>query len=127
MPELQHNLYDDLSAVTTESWRTFRIMAELVNALDELNNLKVNCISIFGSARCKPESKEYKDAEEIARQLVRAGYGIITGGGPGAMEALRKTAFRLACISNCPTSRVATSMSKPAVLSAISSSASSCS
>lgn len=51
MPELQHNLYDDLSAVTTESWRTFRIMAELVNALDELNNLKVNCISIFGSAR----------------------------------------------------------------------------
>ncbi len=121
MPELQHNLYDDLSAVTTESWRTFRIMAELVNALDELNNLKVNCISIFGSARCKPESKEYKDAEEIARQLVRAGYGIIT------RAPLRKTAFRLACISNCPTSRVATSMSKPAVLSAISSSASSCS
>lgn len=93
MPELQHNLYDDLSAVTTESWRTFRIMAELVNALDELNNLKVNCISIFGSARCKPESKEYKDAEEIARQLVRAGYGIITGGGPGAMEAANKGAF----------------------------------
>ena len=56
MPELQQNMIDDLSSVTTESWRTFRIMAEMVEALDALNALKVKCISLFGTARCKPDS-----------------------------------------------------------------------
>lgn len=92
MPELRQNIVDDLSSVTTESWRTFRIMAEMVGALDTLNALKVNCISLFGSARCTPDTQEYKDAEEIAKLLVRAGYGVITGGGPGIMEAGNKGA-----------------------------------
>ncbi|MBO4300848.1 MAG: TIGR00730 family Rossman fold protein, partial [Desulfovibrio sp.] len=92
MPELRQNKIDDLNSVTTESWRTFRIMAEMVGAFDTLNALKVNCISIFGSARCTPDTQEYQDAETIARMLVEAGYGIITGGGPGIMEAANKGA-----------------------------------
>lgn len=93
MPELQQNMIDDLSSVTTESWRTFRIMAEMVEALDTLNALKVKCISLFGTARCKPDSQEYKDAEQISRLLVEAGFGIISGGGPGIMEAANKGAY----------------------------------
>ena len=72
MPEFRQNIVDDLAASGTESWRTFRIMAEMVNALDELNSLKVNCISIFGSARSKPESQEYQDAEKLAGLLAKA-------------------------------------------------------
>ncbi len=92
MPGSKQNIIDDLAFASTESWRTFRIMAEMVNALDELNSLKVNCISIFGSARIKPDSAEYRDAEKIASLLAEAGYGVITGGGPGAMEAANKGA-----------------------------------
>ncbi len=92
MPELRQNIVDDLTSVTTESWRTFRIMAEMVTALDQLNALKSNCISIFGSARCTPDMQEYQDAEKIAHMLVQAGFGIITGGGPGIMEAANKGA-----------------------------------
>lgn len=93
MPELRQNIVDDLASVTTESWRTFRIMAEMVEALDTLNSLTVNCISLFGSARCAQDSQEYKDAEKISRLLVEAGFGIISGGGPGIMEAANKGAF----------------------------------
>lgn len=92
MPEYRQNIIDDLAASSTESWRTFRIMAEMVNAFDTLNSLSVNCISIFGSARSAPESQECKAAEKIAGQLVKAGFGIITGGGPGVMAAANKGA-----------------------------------
>lgn len=92
MPEIRQNIVDDLTSVTTESWRTFRIMAEMVEALDTLNGLKRNCISIFGSARSMPETSAYQDAEKIARLLSEAGFGIITGGGPGIMEAANKGA-----------------------------------
>ena len=93
MPEMQQNMIDDLASVTTESWRTFRIMAEMVEALDSLNALRVKCISLFGTARCKPDSVEYKDAEKIAHLLVEAGFGVISGGGPGVMEAANKGAY----------------------------------
>ncbi|WP_165076247.1 MULTISPECIES: TIGR00730 family Rossman fold protein [unclassified Desulfovibrio] len=99
MPEFRQNIVDDLAASGTESWRTFRIMAEMVNALDELNSLKVNCISIFGSARSKPESQEYQDAEKLAGLLAHAGYGVITGGGPGVMEAANKGATEAGGVS----------------------------
>lgn len=99
MPESQQNRIDDLSAPTTESWRTLRIMAEMVNALDELNAIKVPCVSIFGSARSKPETKEYQAAEKLARLLVEAGFGIITGGGPGVMEAANKGASEAGGVS----------------------------
>ena len=99
MPEMQQNMIDDLASVTTESWRTFRIMAEMVEALDTLNALKVKCISLFGTARCKPDSQEYKDAEKISRLLVEAGFGIISGGGPGIMEAANKGAYEAGGVS----------------------------
>lgn len=99
MPELQQNIVDDLASVTTESWRTFRIMSEMVGALDVLNALTVNCISIFGSARSTPDSKAYQDAEKIARMLVEEGFGIITGGGPGVMEAANKGATEAGGVS----------------------------
>ena len=92
MPELHQNIIDDLTSVTTESWRTLRVMGEMITAFDTLNEVKGNCISIFGSARCKPESKAYQDAEKIAFDLSKAGFGIITGGGPGVMEAANKGA-----------------------------------
>ena len=115
MPELRQNIVDDLTSVTTESWRTFRIMAEMVQALDTLNALKTNCISIFGSARCTPDMQEYQDAEKIAHMLVDAGFGIITGGGPALWRRptralLTPGANPWGCTSTCRTSRAATSM-----------------
>ena len=91
MPELQKNIIDDLTNSTTESWRTFRIMAEMVTAFDALNSVDRNCISIFGSARVKPDQQEYADTVAIAKGLSEAGFGIISGGGPGIMEAANKS------------------------------------
>ncbi len=82
-------LVDALS--TQESWRVFRIMAEIVDGIETLGSLP-KCVSIFGSARTKPDEKIYKDTEEIAKELVKANFGIITGGGPGLMEAGNKGA-----------------------------------
>lgn len=94
MPEVSQNIIDDLTNVTTESWRTLRIMAETVTALDTLNSVSANCISIFGSARVTPDRKEYRDTVEVARRLAEEGFGIITGGGPGIMEAGNKGAVQ---------------------------------
>lgn len=99
MPDNSYNIIDDLKVTTTESWRTLRIMAELVNALDEMNAIKAHCISIFGSARSQPGSNEYQAAETLAKMLVEAGYGIITGGGPGVMEAANKGASNAGGVS----------------------------
>lgn len=99
MPEFQQNRIDDLSSPTTESWRTLRILGEMVNAFDELNAINVPCVSIFGSARSKPANKEYQDAEKLAAMLVNAGFGVITGGGPGVMEAANKGASEAGGVS----------------------------
>ncbi len=74
-----------------DSWAIFRIMGEFVSGFDKLATIGP-CVSIFGSARTKPDSKYYKMAEEIAASLTEQGYGIITGGGPGIMEAANKGA-----------------------------------
>ncbi len=81
----------DLLAVK-ESWRMFRILAELVEGFESLSELGP-CVSIFGSARTAPDTPLYLETETIARLLVAEGYGIITGGGPGLMEAGNKGAF----------------------------------
>jgi uncharacterized protein (TIGR00730 family) len=73
------------------SWRMFKIMAEFVDGFEKLDETGP-CVSIFGSARTKPDNTYYKQAEELAQKLVDAGYGIITGGGPGIMEAANKGA-----------------------------------
>ena len=74
-----------------ESWRIFRIMAEFVEAIETLSRVK-RAVSIFGSARTKPDDPYYQKAELLARRLVEGGFGVITGGGPGIMEAANKGA-----------------------------------
>lgn len=76
---------------TNDSWAIFKIMGEFVNGYEKLSRIGP-CVSIFGSARTKPDHKYYKLAEEIASKIVDNGYGIITGGGPGIMEAGNKGA-----------------------------------
>ncbi|MBN2487203.1 MAG: TIGR00730 family Rossman fold protein [Bacteroidales bacterium] len=71
---------------TSDSWKIFKIMSEFVEGFEKLGRIGP-CVSIFGSARTEPGSKYYKLAEEIAYQLTQHGYGVITGGGPGIMEA----------------------------------------
>ncbi|MEN9449076.1 MAG: hypothetical protein RJA25_2366 [Bacteroidota bacterium] len=70
----------------SNSWSMFRIMSEFVDAYDKMDKIGP-CISIFGSARTKPENPYYKLATHVAERLSEEGYGVITGGGPGIMEA----------------------------------------
>jgi uncharacterized protein (TIGR00730 family) len=76
-----------------DSWAIFKIMSEFVQGYETLSRIGP-CVSIFGSARTKPNQSEYILAEEIAYQLTQRGYGVITGGGPGIMEAGNKGAKR---------------------------------
>lgn len=76
---------------SNDSWAIFKIMAEFVNGYETLARTGP-CVSIFGSARTKPDSPYYKLAESVAEKLTQKGYGIITGGGPGIMEAGNKGA-----------------------------------
>jgi uncharacterized protein (TIGR00730 family) len=78
---------------TTDSWRIFKIISELVEGYEKLARIGP-CVSIFGSARTHYNDKYYKMAEDIAFKLVQNGYGVITGGGPGIMEAANKGAYR---------------------------------
>jgi len=74
------------------AWTMFKVIAELVEGFEKLNQLPP-CISIFGSARTKPDHKWYLDAVKISGELSAEGFGVITGGGPGIMEAANKGAF----------------------------------
>lgn len=76
-----------------DSWAIFKIMSEFVEGFEAMQRIRP-CVSIFGSARTKPDAPEYILAEEIAFQLTGNGYGVITGGGPGIMEAANKGAQR---------------------------------
>jgi uncharacterized protein (TIGR00730 family) len=76
---------------SNDSWAIFKIMAEFVEAFDTLSKIGP-CVSIFGSARTKQDSEYYLLAEDIAFRLTQEGYGIISGGGPGIMEAANKGA-----------------------------------
>ncbi|MEY2904548.1 MAG: hypothetical protein RJA52_564 [Bacteroidota bacterium] len=73
------------------SWTMFKVISEFVEGFESMNAIGP-CVSIFGSARTKPENPYYKVALDIARMLTEEGYGIITGGGPGIMEAGNKGA-----------------------------------
>jgi uncharacterized protein (TIGR00730 family) len=78
---------------TNDSWAIFKIMSEFVEGYEKLSKIGP-CVSIFGSARTKPEDPFYKLAEEVAFKLTQNGFGVITGGGPGIMEAGNKGAYR---------------------------------
>jgi uncharacterized protein (TIGR00730 family) len=77
---------------SADSWAIFKLMSEFVEGFDKLAKIGP-CVTIFGSARTPRDHAYYKVAEEIAAKLVRHGYGVITGGGPGIMEAGNKGAF----------------------------------
>ncbi len=76
---------------TSDSWQIFKIMAEFVEGFEKMAIIGP-CVTIFGSARTKTQHPYYKLAEEVAYKLTKAGFGIITGGGPGIMEAANKGA-----------------------------------
>lgn len=76
---------------SNDSWAIFKIMSEFVNGYESMGRIGP-CVSIFGSARTKPDNKYYLLAEKIAYKISQAGYGVITGGGPGIMEAGNKGA-----------------------------------
>jgi hypothetical protein len=79
------------SMTVNESWRLFKILAEFVDGFEKLSEI-YPCVSIFGSARVKPGDKTYETTVKIAKKLAESGYHIITGGGPGIMEAGNKGA-----------------------------------
>ena len=78
---------------TNDSWAIFKVMSEFVDGFEKMSRIGP-CVSIFGSARIQPGEKYYELAENIAFKLTQQGYGIITGGGPGIMEAGNKGAHR---------------------------------
>lgn len=87
---LDHKTWNEIK--TNDSWQVFKMMAEIVEGFEKLSQIGP-CVSIFGSARTKPDTTYYKQATAIAHQLTDKGYGVITGGGPGIMEAANKGAF----------------------------------
>ncbi|WP_018125437.1 TIGR00730 family Rossman fold protein [Desulfovibrio oxyclinae] len=89
MPRSKQYLIDDLSM--KESWRLFKIMSEVVDGFESLNDIGP-AVSVFGSARIKPEEPLYKQTEQLSAKLAEAGFSVITGGGPGLMEAGNKGA-----------------------------------
>ena len=83
---------------TKDAWRALRILSEFVEGFEELSDLPP-AVSVFGSARSKPDSPEWELAERVGAALARAGYGVITGGGPGVMEAANKGAAQAGGLS----------------------------
>ena len=78
---------------TSDSWQIFKIMSEFVQGFETMSKIGP-CVSVFGSARTKPDNQYYKQAEEIGYLLTQSGFGVISGGGPGIMEAANKGASR---------------------------------
>ncbi|MGV3632427.1 MAG: TIGR00730 family Rossman fold protein [Bacteroidota bacterium] len=86
------NMQKDWTEIkTNDSWAIFKIMSEFVEGYERMAKIGP-CISVFGSARTKPDNKYYQMAIDVSEKLAKAGYGVITGGGPGVMEAGNKGA-----------------------------------
>ncbi len=86
-----HPLIDD-SSLTRESWKVFQIMAEFVEGFERLSGIKPS-VSMFGSARIGPGNPYYELGVDIAARLSDAGFSVVSGGGPGLMEAFNKGAY----------------------------------
>ncbi len=91
MEDEQPNIKNWVGIKANDSWALFKIMSEFVNGYETLNAIGP-CVSIFGSARTKADTPHYELAVSIAKAITENGYGIITGGGPGIMEAANKGA-----------------------------------
>src|SRR5450830_342395 len=92
LPKITDQSVPESESTSHESWHAFEIMAEFVDATERLNQIHP-AVSIFGSARTRPNQPYYQLTEEIARLLSDAGFSVISGGGPGIMEAANKGAF----------------------------------
>lgn len=91
MMDMENQRKDWSEIKSNDSWSIFKIMAEFVEAYDKMAKAGP-CVAVFGSARTKSDHPHYLQAVEIGEKLARAGYGVITGGGPGIMEAGNKGA-----------------------------------
>jgi uncharacterized protein (TIGR00730 family) len=87
-----HELSDDRDFTQEDTWRIFRIMAEFVDGFESLSTVPKG-VAVFGSARIRPGDEAYQEAEDLGQALAEAGHVVITGGGPGAMEAVNKGAY----------------------------------
>ncbi|MDX2429724.1 MAG: TIGR00730 family Rossman fold protein [Bacteroides sp.] len=87
----KHKTWNEIKS--SDSWQIFKIMAEFVEGFEKMASIGP-CVSIFGSARTASDNRYYKLAEDIAFKLTQDGYGVITGGGPGIMEAANKGAMK---------------------------------
>ncbi len=87
------------NSVVGDSWRMFRIMAEFVDGFDAMSSINVPAVTVYGSARTDADDKNYILAEQIGAELAKNGYGVITGGGPGIMEAANKGAAEAGGVS----------------------------
>lgn len=94
--EQKHKNWNEIK--TNDSWAIFKIMGEFVNGYEKMSRIGP-CVSIFGSARTKPDHKYYKLAVSIAEKITQNGYGVITGGGPGIMEAGNRGAHNAGGVS----------------------------
>ena len=90
MQQSKQYVIDNLSI--HESWRLFKIMSEIVDGFESLSDIGP-AVSVFGSARATPDSPLYRQTETLARLLAEAGFSVITGGGPGLMEAANKGCY----------------------------------
>jgi hypothetical protein len=86
-----HKSWNEIKS--NDSWQVFKMMSEIVDGFEKLSKIGP-CVSIFGSARTSPDDPNYHKAEKIALELTNRGYGVITGGGPGIMEAANKGAAK---------------------------------
>ena len=86
----KHKTWNEIK--TSDSWQIFKVMAEFVEGFERLAHIKPS-VSVFGSARTPRDHPRYLQAEEIARALSDAGFAVVSGGGPGIMEAANKGAY----------------------------------
>lgn len=96
---LQEPKYCLDNSMIGDSWRMFRVLSEFVQGFDGMSAIEVPAVTIYGSARTASDQKYYLLAEKIAGGLAKAGYGVITGGGPGIMEAANKGAYEAGGVS----------------------------
>ncbi len=87
------------NTVVGDSWRMFRIMAEFVDGFDAMSTVDIPAVTIYGSARTPEDDPYYQLAEKISGELAQSGYAVVTGGGPGIMEAANKGAFEAGGVS----------------------------